>query len=69
MKAYKEELDRLRTMLESMHESSRSCTISIKGKISFNLVGHKSQGVCIINLDRTNYMNESSFLIHVDPGI
>jgi len=39
MKDCKEELVRLRTMIESMNKSSRLYTKSMKGKSTFNIVG------------------------------
>lgn len=38
-KDYKKELDRLRTMMESMNKSSRSYTLYMKDKSKFNKVG------------------------------
>nr|KYP73599.1 hypothetical protein KK1_006243 [Cajanus cajan] len=39
MKAYKEELERLKAMVESMSKPSGSCTLFMKGKICLNIVG------------------------------
>jgi len=49
MKAYKEELDRLRTMIELMSKSFIFCTQYVKSKSSFNTIGHVSQGVYILD--------------------
>jgi len=38
MKSYTEDLDRLRTMIESMSKSSRSYILSMKGKSTFNII-------------------------------
>nr|KYP41699.1 hypothetical protein KK1_036913 [Cajanus cajan] len=56
MKAYKEELKRLKAMVESMSKPSRSCTLSMKGKISLNIVGPVSQGIWILNSRATDHM-------------
>jgi len=39
MKAFKEELDHLRIMIESMTKSSGSYTLPMKGKSTFNTIG------------------------------
>jgi len=44
-KVFQEELDHLRTMIESMNKSSGSYTLHMEGKITFNTIGPLSQGV------------------------
>lgn len=56
MKTYKEELDRLSTVIESMSKCSTQYTLSMKGKSTFNTIGPMSQGVWILNLRATDHM-------------
>ncbi|KOM56062.1 hypothetical protein LR48_Vigan10g195400 [Vigna angularis] len=56
MKAYKEELDRLKAMVESMSKPSGSCTLSMKGKICLNTVGNMTQGIWILDSGATDHM-------------
>nr|KYP34084.1 hypothetical protein KK1_045003 [Cajanus cajan] len=56
MKAYKEELERLKAMVESMSKPSGSCTLSMNGKICLNTVGPMSQGIWILDSGATDHM-------------
>ncbi|BAT85997.1 hypothetical protein VIGAN_04360600 [Vigna angularis var. angularis] len=60
MKAYKEKLERLEAMVESMSKLSGSCTLSIKGKIYLNSVGQVSQGIWILDLGAIDHMTPFS---------
>lgn len=56
IKAYKEKLDPLRTIIKSMSKSSTSCTMSIRDKSSLNMVVHVSQGVWILDSRTIDHM-------------
>ncbi|KAL2327646.1 hypothetical protein Fmac_021073 [Flemingia macrophylla] len=56
MKAYKEELDRLKAMVESMSKPSGSCTMSMTGKNCLNTAGHLSQEIWILDSGATDHM-------------
>ncbi|XP_022632488.1 uncharacterized protein LOC111240859 [Vigna radiata var. radiata] len=60
MQTYKEKLERLEAMIESMSKPSGSCTLSIKGKICLNTVGHVSHGIWILDSGATDHMTPFS---------
>ncbi|BAT82078.1 hypothetical protein VIGAN_03203000, partial [Vigna angularis var. angularis] len=47
-------------MVESMSKPSGSCTLSIKGKICLNIVGHMSEGIWILDSGATDHMTPCS---------
>ena len=60
MQTYKEKLERLEAMIESMSKPSGSCTLSIKGRICLNTVGHVSHGIWILDSGATDHMTPFS---------
>jgi len=56
MKAFKEELDHLKTMIESMTKSSRSYILPMKDKSTCNIIGPLLQSVYILNSEATDHI-------------
>jgi len=65
IKSFKEELYHLRTMIESMTKSSRSYTLPMKGKSTFNTIGPVSQADWILDSRASDHMTPFPILFNL----